>query len=964
MAEPIIEVTPEGAENRDKLEELAKKAGNNVADARTAVIEITQEYANMDVAARKQLIQAARAKIRDTKPGVGAFDANVFVFQVVVRAEENKDGNPLDDFKFFSEFNENRDPNHFHPDGLYGPRTKSVAFGSDKDKLNNIADKLDKIVATGGNIPIPTREGLGERESEADKAARLAREQAEKDKAAKDAAEAKKREGNRASAEDIEKYTFKRAGVQYLEEVKAKNPTAKKSEWTVETMGKAQEAVREYLFNEDGTLKTNAEDGRKIDIKNPTVQDQLREAIRTKTKELGATDDMIEKLSFSSSKTKTRTIVGSFETAENAMINADNVLSEKSVEIKAHFSDPKNKEYLESKGINTENIVELANVREDQRGLYFKTNFVPGLQALAEKEAIEIRKEYDVKIADEQAKLLKYKVLDNIVEIGYPRLVEVQKVDAKGEKMFKDTFKIAYDANGVEQRTPIRTPIMDEVKRPDEKSLVPIKANMTVEDIKNDVAIRGALAEAGLITVDADKNITVNTLSYTVNVNGKDESRSVDALTALNDPKKYNTAIKAALDSKYAFTEDEIKKNEFGGAKLDKGIINKKIDKIEAVEIEAVKKEVVRLEGERDVKIENSPSNVKLRDAFDARDSDRIKEGKAATSALGKYEQANAFYKKAAAYETARQIDELTGDGVTGRERRDLRKMGDAIEKEQKARVKAAQDEVKRLEDDVKRFDADEKKAAEAAKKEGKEAASSDTGKKEALQGKVEAAKKELEILTAVPKSFDQRDRVEMININSGGQDLIHVDAVTKKELKTRQAKQKAAEAEALQETKDAEKAAKAEADKAAKAEADKVKAEKAKAEPAKTEAKAADAVTPAEAPKAKGPVSIELTEEINALLEKIKSDAKGAQGAASALGDGFSDQKNAKKDWKGAVDLLEDDLKALKKFAKQDKAEGSEFDIAVEQTLKDAGVVVNKDLKLDEKQTIQSIKDKASQQR
>ena len=956
MANPnqITEATKELLQ-RPGLEKLIAEAGNDVESARRAVVGMTQAYAEMGTAERVALIKALRADIKAQNPSVTPFNASVFVFQVIAKAEEEKDGIAANDFKSFSEFTQNRDPNHFHPDGLYGPRTKSVAFGNAAGSLSSLAEK-------GGDIKVPTFESLGggkkkvnmngtgvdgadSAETEAQRAARLAKEAQDQ----LDAENAdKEKEGNRASKEDLEKYTFKRADVQYFEQVERENSNAQGL--TADQLKKVSEGVRGYAFNEDGTLKTKNDDGLDRDYKNPTVQNQLRAAVREKAFESGVTDEQIDQLNFSVDKTRTRTIVGSFRAAENAMVNADNELSKKADQIKTHFEKPENKAYLEEQKVNIETIASLGNVREDQRGLYFKTNFVPPLEALAKKEEIEITKEYGIKIDNELAKLTKYDVLDKLVNIGYPQLVEVQKKNPDGSLMTKDDFKIAYDAQGREVRTPFKVPVMDEVKRPDEKALLPIEPNL------NDVATKGALQAAGLI----DENGSFKTLSYTAMEDNKPTQKTVSADEALKDPKKYNSAIKGALDTTYAFTDEEKKVNKYGGANLDKNIVKAKISTLKAEEEKAVAAEVTRLEGERDVKIENSPSNVVLKEAFNRDDSAKIQEGKAATSTLGKYEEANRFYKLASDYETNRQIAELTGNGVDGRERTALRKQGDVIEAAHKVRITASEKEVKGLE--------------KALLTEKDEAA------KAALQSKLESAQTALGALKEIPKNFDQRDKVQMISVNIGNGDLIHVDAATKKELQQKQAEVKAAldaEKDAAKEAAKAEEKAAKEAAKAAKAEeapkadvATKVAETVVAATPAAVATPAVapvvEAVADAVAPKSKG--TVELSDEVIGLLAQIRIDAVELQAPAAALGNNFADQKAAKADWGKAVNALEKDLKALKALNKKDVDEGTDFDIGMEDTIakvKELGVVVTDKFKIDETQTIQNLKTKSeSQQR
>ncbi len=946
---------------------LTYEEGKKRADA------IITYYNKLSPEARLELVRGLRAKMQEATYRNGAplipsdgkfapieFSGVTFAFQAIVKGEELKDGNATNTFEEFSTFKSNIGGKvRMHPDGRYGPITHGVTFAQ--------FDKLEALVATGGTIPhysVEERsvakgkaEGKGKGgkssvenatdlangksggETDAERAAREAREREAAEKAKADAAAAKaaedaKKKANRASPEDLDKYTFKRAQVQYFERVIKENKTA--AGFTTEQLEGITKAVREYAFDADGNVKKTSEDGRKFDIKNDIVQQQLRSKVYEKTKALGVSEADIEKLSFTLDKNeRTRTIVGGFTAAENAMVRADEALSKQAEKIKAHVESSDNKAYLEGKGISIEKVVDLkSDVAEDKRGVYFKTNFVPPLQSLAEKERVEITKEYAEKIDNEKAKLLKYDVLQRIVNAGYPQLVEVQKVDEKGGLVFKDKVKVDYNAQGDEVRTTTKVPVMDEVKQPDAKDIRPIEPNL------NDRATKEAMLAAGLI----DENGAFKTLSYTVKVNGVEEARTVAADVALKDPKQYSVAIKSALDTVYAFTEEEVKANKEGGAYLDRFIVTKKVGKQQEEEKIAVEKEVTRLEKERDVKIENSPSNVMLRDSYLADDSDRIKQGKMAKSVLGKYEEANNLYKMAAQYETERQIDELSMDGTTRKERKGQKQAANDIEEFLAKRVAAAEKEVKELE------------KAEKAEK--------DETKKQALTDKLASAKETLKALNPLKdqkidhsKSFDTKDRVDIINVNLGGQDLIHVDAVTKKELAKKQADLKA-EAEKDEEGKlgvtgnDKEGVGK----------------NKKGVDEEKTPSKSTQQVL--DQSKAKTQETLAgISEEVQKLLADINTHVGALREPASALDNGFSGekaQKEAKKSWNKAVGELEDDLKELKKLNAKDKESGTAFDTAMEATLnkaRDAGVVVTDKFEVDEKQTIQNFKDKSEKQ-
>ncbi len=911
-----------------------------IDEQRTLLADIMKQFNALSRAQKIAAIKEAQQDLLGRNPK--GYDSGVFIFQGFMDAVELSDGE-RDDFGKYSSatyFDKNR--------GSLGPNTRGLLtldFANDAKYSAMVVEPViePKNPPTNGNTQ-KDYEQTETVETEADKAARLKREEdarkAKEEADRKAAEEAAKPKPLVASADDIARYTFKRSQIQYFENVSKHNPAAKG--FTAAELKEVDEAVRAYAFK-DGELRKENDQGMTRDYGSKTVADQLRAAVRSKLvketstpAEVAAIEAKIKTLSFDTGSTKTRSIVGTFTAAENAMINADNALSKQGDVIQAFFKQDENKKILDAAKIRTDGFAALAGVDESQRGVYFATAYIPALKTVAQEQEKVIRAEYQVKIDNENtkfknavdaenAKLRKYAYMEQIATIGYPLMIDEYKDVTKEKIKFE---------NGVETKTPYTVKEKTGRQIPDPRSLQAFSAKL------EDPAVRDALVATGLMD---DKGNYVP-LTYK---DAKGVEKTITADVALKNPsKEYSDAMKPVLDAKFAFDEKEQKANAVKGANLDQGIVLNKI----AVEKDKTSRDVQqailkltkehdetlkKLVSERDVAIENSSANVLLRDSLDPKDGARIKAGEAATSALGKYEEAVKFYNMAASYQTTRLTKETSGGKATKGERGDLKELGDDIEKIRKTRVALAEAEVKKLEEAVK--------------------ATADEAKKGALSTKLEAAKSNLKALNEIPKDFDQKDRVNMMLVTVGNTPLIAVDADSREEKKQKVAALKAAETE----KKEAEKPAEKSKDQKA---AEEKKTSKAVPAPAKTE----QTTTKVEPIKQAAPIKpqiVELTGEVNALIAKIQSEL-GELKAPQEKGDWVSkDQaKASKKAWDKAVDALSDDLKSLKKLNEQDKATGTSFDAKLAETLdkaRELGVVVTSEFKLEESQTIQNLKAK-----
>lgn len=870
-------------------------------------------------------------------------DATAFAFQTVVRAVELDDGRPTNTFPQFSKFRANTPQEH--PDGRFGPLTNAVYLGEGNGKVN----ALNALVARAEEREAALAKQKESKERENDylttdnggetpeqKAARLKKEQ---DEAARKKAEEEK--PLKASADDVARYTFTRAQVQYVEQIAKNNPAAKGS-FTAEQLKGISDAVSDYAFK-DGAIKRENEQGMKRDYKSDNIQAQLRDEVRKhlvkpemSASEVSAIENKIAGLTFNVGNTKTRSIVGTFAATEASVENADKALSKKGDAIQQYFQQGENKAILEAAKIKTDKFLSLTTeVEENQRGVYFKAAYVPALNVLADDEKKKITAEYKTKIDAEKAKLLKYEFMEQIVSNGYPAMLAVTTK--------QEVIKKGFDAAG----NPIDKKSTQEIKTGevvDKNKVFSITADL------NNKAMKDALVATGLVD---EKTGAIKELTYKatkldekgqpVLVDGKPvtEEKKVMADVALKDPTTYHDAIKSALDEKFAFTKEEQEANKVKGAVLDKNIIRTKIATENVKEKEAVAKEVIRLENERDVKIENSPSRVMLNEAFDPKDSQRIADGQAAKSILGKYEEAIKYYNDAAKYQTKRQLFELTGKGADRKERGELDDDAGKIEKSMKRRINAAEEDVKTLEAQLK--------------------VETDEAKKGAAQAKLTAAKEGLKALTDVPKKFDQKDRVDYLEVRFKDADLVHVDADTKKEAKQKKTAATAKEqANTVTETNDAQPSK--EEDGKGNRKVKKGKETKASEPTTNVAPVTNDAVANVQKTEPQKAI-VELTGEVNALIAKISGELNSLE--APIEKNEFTDKKAVKKSenaFDDAIKALNKDLGALRKLNEKDEAVDTDFDKAVAGFRKQAeelGVVVTDDFKVEKQASLQGIKDK-----